>query len=79
MGYWVRPQVAVDDLRPGHGVANRTQDIVTGVHFILRVAGQGDAQRIADAFQQQAANPHAGFDQQPMRLPPASVTPTCRG
>ena len=54
---------AADDLRPGHGVANRTQDIVTGVHFILRVAGQGDTQRIADAFQQQAANPHAGFDQ----------------
>ena len=45
------------------GEADSAQNIVTGVDFVLRLVGQADAQGIAQTFQQQAANAHAGLDE----------------
>ena len=70
---------AGDDLHPAMADAERLQDLPADMHLLLRLGRERDADGVADAGPQQAAQPDRRLFTVPVRRPPASVMPICSG
>ena len=69
---------AGDERRAALAQVQRLEDVPADRHLFDRVGGEGDADRVADAFGEQHADADA-LRTEPARGVPASVTPRCSG